>query len=88
MSITEAPVREQIVVNAPVEKAFEMFTAGIESWWPPEHHILQAELARMVFEPRVGGHIYDVASTGASRAGHGCSPTSRRAGWCSARTSR
>jgi uncharacterized protein YndB with AHSA1/START domain len=29
------------------------------SWWPPEHHILQAELAEMVFEPHVGGFVYD-----------------------------
>jgi uncharacterized protein YndB with AHSA1/START domain len=29
------------------------------TWWPPDHHILEAELAEMVLEPRVGGHIYD-----------------------------
>jgi uncharacterized protein YndB with AHSA1/START domain len=29
------------------------------SWWPPEHHILAADLAEMVFEPREGGHVYD-----------------------------
>jgi uncharacterized protein YndB with AHSA1/START domain len=48
-----------IVVDAPQERAFDVFTAGIGSWWPPEHHILQAELAEMVFEPRVGGHVFD-----------------------------
>ena len=52
-------VRESILVPAPVERAFSLFTDEIGSWWPPEHHILQAELAEMVFEPRVGGHIYD-----------------------------
>jgi uncharacterized protein YndB with AHSA1/START domain len=36
-----------------------VFTNDIGSWWTPEHHILQAELAEMVFEPRVGGHVID-----------------------------
>lgn len=52
-------VQTSIVVDAPIERAFSVFTADIGSWWPPEHHILQAELAEMVFEPRQGGHVYD-----------------------------
>ena len=52
-------VRSSIIVNAPIDTAFEAFTDDIGSWWPPEHHILEAELAEMVFEPRVGGHVYD-----------------------------
>ena len=52
-------VRNEIVVNAPIERAFSIFTDDIGSWWPPDHHILQAELAEMVFEPREGGHVYD-----------------------------
>jgi uncharacterized protein YndB with AHSA1/START domain len=54
-----ATVRESILVEAPAERAFSVFTDGIGSWWPEEHHILRTELAEMVFEPRVGGHIYD-----------------------------
>jgi uncharacterized protein YndB with AHSA1/START domain len=52
-------VRTSIVVAAPIERAFSVFTDGIGSWWDPEHHILQAELAEMVFEPREEGHVYD-----------------------------
>jgi uncharacterized protein YndB with AHSA1/START domain len=52
-------VQTSIVVDAPAERAFEVFTKDIGSWWPPEHHILKAELAEMVFEPRVGGHVID-----------------------------
>lgn len=55
---TDTSVSMSIVVDAPVERAFSVFTDGIGSWWPPEHHILQGEL-EIVFEPRVGGHIYD-----------------------------
>jgi uncharacterized protein YndB with AHSA1/START domain len=59
MPATDTSVRTSIVVDAPRERAFTLFTDGIESWWHPEHHIIEAPLAGMVFEPRVGGHIYD-----------------------------
>ncbi len=52
-------VRASVVVEAPIERAFSVFTEGMGTWWPPEHHILEAELAEMVFEPRQGGHVYD-----------------------------
>ena len=52
-------VRASIVVDAPIERAFSVFTDQMATWWPPEHHILEAELAEMVFEPREGGHVYD-----------------------------
>lgn len=55
----DTSVRASIVVEAPVERAFSVFTDDIGSWWPPEHHILQAELAEMVFEPHPGGSVYD-----------------------------
>jgi uncharacterized protein YndB with AHSA1/START domain len=51
-------------VQAPVEHAFRVFTEGIGSWWDPGHHILAGELAEMVFEPRVGGHIVDRGTDG------------------------
>ena len=53
-----------IDVEAPVEHAFRVFTDGIGSWWDPNHHILEAELAEMVFEPHVGGHIIDRGTDG------------------------
>ena len=56
---TTTAVRATTVVDASAERAFEVFTSEIGTWWHPEHHILQAELAEMVFEPRVGGHIID-----------------------------
>jgi uncharacterized protein YndB with AHSA1/START domain len=49
----------QVVVEAPIERAFEVFTERMGTWWPPEHHILEADLAEMVVEPREGGRIYD-----------------------------
>ncbi len=46
-------------VNAPIARAFYVFTAEIGTWWDEDKHILQAPLAEMVFEPFVGGHIID-----------------------------
>lgn len=57
-------VHQSIVVEAPIERAFSVFTAGIGAWWPAEHHILQGGLTEMVFEPREGGFIYDRAVNG------------------------
>jgi uncharacterized protein YndB with AHSA1/START domain len=60
--VTGAPatsVQSTIVVEATREHAFLVFTEDIGSWWPPDHHILDGELAEMIFEPRVGGHVYD-----------------------------
>ena len=52
-------IRHEIVVDAPIERAFSVFTDDIGSWWDPDHHLLEGELAEMVFEPRAGGHVYD-----------------------------
>lgn len=59
VSTESTSVKTTAVVDAPIERAFSVFTEGIGSWWPADHHILEAELAEMVFEPRTGGHIYD-----------------------------
>ena len=61
MTGSEAVVRRQIVVNAAITQAFEAFTARFGEFKPPEHNLLQAPIAETVFEPRVGGHIYDRA---------------------------
>jgi uncharacterized protein YndB with AHSA1/START domain len=57
-------VREEITVDAPIDRAFRVFTEDIGSWWPEDHHILEAPLAEMVFEPRAGGHLYDRGQDG------------------------
>ncbi len=59
-----AVVRRQIVVNAPIERAFEVFTERFGDFKPPEHNLLGAAIAETVFEPKVGGHIYDRAVDG------------------------
>jgi uncharacterized protein YndB with AHSA1/START domain len=52
-------VRSEIVVNAPIERAFAVFTEQFDRITPREHNMLGVEIAETVFEPRVGGSIYD-----------------------------
>ena len=60
MTRTEVPVvRKQVLVNVPAEQAFTAFTERFGDFKPPEHTLLAAPLAETVFEPHVGGHIYD-----------------------------
>jgi uncharacterized protein YndB with AHSA1/START domain len=59
MQATDTSVRASIVVEAPLERAFSVFTAGFGSFKPPEHNLLGVEIAETVFEPRVGGYLYD-----------------------------
>ena len=52
-------IRHEIVVEAPIERAFSVFTTGFGSFKPPEHNILGVDIAETIFEPREGGHVYD-----------------------------
>jgi uncharacterized protein YndB with AHSA1/START domain len=52
-------VRNSIVVEAPIERAFSVFTDDFGSFKPPEHNLLQVDIAETVFETHVGGNIYD-----------------------------
>jgi uncharacterized protein YndB with AHSA1/START domain len=56
---TATTVRSSIVVDAPIERAFRVFTENFGGFKPPEHNLLSVEIAETVFEPRVGGHLYD-----------------------------
>jgi uncharacterized protein YndB with AHSA1/START domain len=65
MSQIEATVvRKQVVVDAEITEAFATFTERFGDFKPPEHNLLRAPIAETVFEPRVGGHIYDRATDG------------------------
>lgn len=59
-----AVVRRQVVVDAPIARAFAVFTERFGDFKPAEHNLLAAPIAETVFEPRVGGHIYDRAVDG------------------------
>lgn len=54
-TITIAPVRKSIVVQASPQHAFDVFTVGLDRWWPKTHGIGSAPLRESVIEPHVGG---------------------------------
>lgn len=54
-----ASIKLEIVVQAPVERAFAVFVEDFDRIKPREHNLLDVDIAETVLEPRVGGHIYD-----------------------------
>ena len=64
MTQTDAVVRKQVIVQAPIDRAFAVFTGRFGDFKPAEHNLLAAPIAETVFEPRVGGNIVDRAADG------------------------
>ncbi|MDB4874526.1 MAG: hypothetical protein JWM41_972 [Gemmatimonadetes bacterium] len=58
------PVRKQIVIDAPQEHVFKVFTRDIDTWWPRQHHIGTSPLERAMLEPRQGGRWYAINKDG------------------------
>src|SRR3984893_238938 len=52
-------IRHEVVVEAPIERAFSVFTRGFGRFKPPEHNMLAVDIAETVFELREGGSVYD-----------------------------
>jgi uncharacterized protein YndB with AHSA1/START domain len=52
-------IHHEIVVQAPIARAFSVFTDDFGSFKPPEHNMLGVEIAETVFEPHAGGRVYD-----------------------------
>jgi uncharacterized protein YndB with AHSA1/START domain len=61
---TATDVRRQVTVEVPIEDAFTAFTERFGDFKPPEHNLLSTPIAQTVFEPRVGGHIFDRGTDG------------------------
>lgn len=64
LTITIAPVRKSIRVNASQDHAFEVFTSGLGRWWPREHGIGKTPRKGAVMETRLGGRWYELAEDG------------------------
>jgi uncharacterized protein YndB with AHSA1/START domain len=56
---SDTSIHNSIVVDAPVDQAFSVFTDDFGSFKPREHNMLTVDIAETVFESHVGGHIYD-----------------------------
>jgi uncharacterized protein YndB with AHSA1/START domain len=66
------PIRKRVRVDRTQQDAFELFTEHIGEWWPTETFSRTADeqygdgvkVERVVFEPRIGGRLYEVTSEG------------------------
>ena len=59
------PVRKSLRVACTPERAFELFTAKIGTWWPTHSHSIGGEqVVGVVFEGRLGGRIFERHSDG------------------------
>jgi uncharacterized protein YndB with AHSA1/START domain len=56
---SDTSIQNSIVVEAPIERAFSVFTDDFGSFKPREHNMLAVDIEETVFETHVGGHIYD-----------------------------
>jgi uncharacterized protein YndB with AHSA1/START domain len=52
-------VRSSIVVDAPIDRAFRVFTEDFGAFKPREHNLLAVDIAETVLEPRAGGSVFD-----------------------------
>jgi hypothetical protein len=57
------PLRISFDVACPAEHAFRTWTAGIGTWWPPDHTV-SGQPADVVLQSGVGGRIYERAADG------------------------
>lgn len=61
---TLAPVLKSVVVNAPQQKAFKIFTEFFGGWWPSTHHIGKQPYETAILEGKLGGRWYERATDG------------------------
>jgi uncharacterized protein YndB with AHSA1/START domain len=64
LDVDQLVVGKSVVVEASQERAFEVFTAEFNTWWPESHHTGPGTPSHDVIEPRVGGRIYEVSTDG------------------------
>lgn len=63
--MTVTPIRKDIVVEAPQERAFRVFTQSLDAWWPRDFHIGRTPMKRAIMEPKEGGRWYEIGDDGA-----------------------
>lgn len=63
-TIAPAAIRKTLVVQVSPQKAFSVFTDGIDRWWPKMHTVGATPLKQAVIEPRLGGRWYGLSEAG------------------------
>ena len=63
-AVSEA-IRKTVLVDFTPEKAFDLFTARIDKWWPVSTHSYGGdEVVKVVFEQKQDGRVYEVTDAG------------------------
>ena len=57
-------VKKSVTVDVDQQRAFEVFTARLMTWWPAEYHIGATDMKDFVIEPKAGGRWYEVGVDG------------------------
>jgi uncharacterized protein YndB with AHSA1/START domain len=58
-------IRKTVLVDFAPAEAFDLFTHKIGSWWPVRTHSYAGDdVTNVVFEPQVGGRVYEVTENG------------------------
>jgi uncharacterized protein YndB with AHSA1/START domain len=57
-------VRRDVTVEAPIERAFDVFTHRLDAWWPRDSHQVAPTPAIAVLEPKVDGRCYSLSEDG------------------------
>jgi uncharacterized protein YndB with AHSA1/START domain len=63
-AVQDEPVRKSITVKASPERAFDVFTTGMDRWWPRSHHIGKVPMKRAVMQGHLGGRCYSEQTDG------------------------
>ena len=57
-------IQQEFEVNAPIERAFTVWTTKASLWWPRSHTMGGEQHLEVVFEPQVGGRIFERTTAG------------------------
>ena len=55
----DTSIHTEIIVEAPQDRAFRVFTEQFDKIKPRDHNMLGVDIAESIFEPRAGGRVYD-----------------------------
>jgi uncharacterized protein YndB with AHSA1/START domain len=64
IAATDTPVRKSVTVQASPDRAFHVFTAELDSWWPRTHHIGKSPMTKALIEGHPGGRCYSEQADG------------------------
>ena len=77
---TTDAIRKTVLVDFVPAEAFELFTSRASSWWPVSTHSYSGDKVKeVVFEPQVGGSVYEVTDEGHGAVGTGARGSRRSA---------